>query len=172
MSQVLLFEKVVLAKSYRLPAVVKKAVSALSPQSEYERSWLFNSFERSLRRETTFYYVRDAGNNEIVALYTLSLAKPEQKTSWLIIDYLYVLPAYRKTHFQQTGFKLSELVIAEIMLMAQKISELVTLDLLALQAAHQKLADIYISMGFVPLNRARKHRNEIWMAISLNNLEV
>ena len=35
MSQVLLFEKVVLPKSYRLPAVVKKAVSALSPQSGY-----------------------------------------------------------------------------------------------------------------------------------------
>lgn len=168
MSQVLLFEKVVLPKSYRLPAVVKKAVIALSPQSEYERSWLFNSFERSLRREATLYYVHSAGNNEIVALFTLSLAKPEQKTSWLIIDYLYVLPAYRKTHFQQTCFKLSELVIAEIMLMAQKISELVTLDLLALQAAHQKLTDIYTTMGFVPLNRAKKHRNEIWMAISVS----
>lgn len=80
MSQVLLFEKVVLSKSYRLPAVVKKAVIALSPQSEYERSWLFNSFERSLRRESTLYCVRDAGTDKIVALFTLSLAKPEQKT--------------------------------------------------------------------------------------------
>lgn len=153
MSQVLLFEKVVLPKAYRLPSVVKKAVSAFSPQSEYERSWLFHCFERSLRREATLYYVRLFTTNEIVALFTLSLAAPEQKTSWLIIDYLYVLPIYRKTQFQQTGFKLSELV---------------TLDLLALQAAHQKLTGIYNAMGFVPLNRARKHRDEIWMAISVS----
>lgn len=170
MSQVLLFEKVVLPKAYRLPSVIKKAVSAFSPQSEYERSWLFHCFERSLRRETTLYYVRVFATNEIVALFTLSLDAPEQKTSWLIIDYLYVLPIYRKTQFQQTGFKLSELVIAEIMLMAQKISELVTLDLLALQAAHQKLTDIYTAMGFVPLNRAKKHRDEIWMAISISSV--
>ena len=168
MSQILLFEKVVLPKAYRLPSVVKKAVSAFSPQSEYERSWLFHCFERCLRREATLSYVRLFTTNEGVALFTLSLAAPEQKTSWLIIDYLYVLPTYRKIQFQQTGFKLSELLIAEIMLMAQKISGLVALDLLALQVAHQKLTDIYTAMGFVPLNRAKKHRYEIWMAISIN----
>ena len=69
--------------------------------------------------------------------------------------------------FAETPFRVSELIVAEIAVLAQKVSAVVNLDILALQLAHQKLQSAYTNMGFVPLNRPSRKRQELWMAISL-----
>jgi len=164
----MLFEKQDVSKSFRLPAVVAKEVKSLSPQNDYERSWLTECFKQAERKEVTLYYIKAPESNSLIGLFTLSISKPDNKTSWMIIEYLYVLPDFRGRFYANSTFKASELIVAEICLAAQKISSIVTLELIALQLAHERLLPSYEKMGFVVLQRASKKHREIWLAISVN----
>lgn len=160
------FEKKNLPTSFRLPSVVSKEVRLFNPRNDYEREWLENCFRRGSNREFTLYYVIGE-NGLLVGLYALSLANPQNKSNWLVIDFLYVLPEFRGTPFEDSPFKASELILAEIMIQAHKVSEIVNLSIVALQLGHDKLQCVYEEMGFVVLKARTKKSPDLWMGISL-----
>jgi hypothetical protein len=98
--------------------------------------------------------MEDTGH--LLGLYALSLANPERRSNWLVIDFLYVLPEFRGAPFEDSPFKASELILAEIMIQAQKISEVVNLSIVALQLGHDNLQRVYEHMGFVVLKTHTK----------------
>ncbi|RVT49028.1 N-acetyltransferase [Rheinheimera sediminis] len=160
----IVFEKQDVSRSFRLPSVVKKEVRRLSPQSEYERNWLRACFQQAESKETTLYYAKALDTQNLIGIFSLSISKPDNRTSWMVIEYLYVLPDFRGQYYEQSQFKASELIVAEIILLARKISSIVNLELIALQLAHDRLQPSYENMGFVVIQRATKKHNEVWMA--------
>lgn len=159
------FEKKNLSRSFRLTSVVSKEVRLFKPLNSYEREWLENCFRRASTREFTLYYVM-GDSALLVGLYALSLANPENRSNWLVIDFLYVLPEFRGTPFEDSPFKASELILAEIMIQAQKISEIVNLSIVALQLGHDNLQRVYEQMGFVVLKARTKKSPDLWMGIT------
>jgi GNAT superfamily N-acetyltransferase len=163
----MIFQKQSIPVSFRLPSVLEKHIRTLSPDSEHQRDWLRNCFKMTEKKESSLYYAKSAETGELIGLFALSISKPDNTTSWMIIDYLYVLPQYRASNFAETPFKASELILAEIITVAKKISIFVTLDLIALQLAHDRLQEFYESMGFVVLQRGNRRNRDTWMGLNL-----